>query len=164
MLGAIALVGGTISSYYYLVIFAMSGYTSFKYENELAAKLYTTILKPKSNGNAASENTDGDEQEGRGTKTASVALKEDRIDMTSAILNRRTLPRYRYLSYLYDKLISSLLCCACCRTAACFRESRFRRRRNSKIKDKLTDELDLVSVIQQLRILQFITTTLLRRN
>ena len=48
-LGAIALVGGMISSYYYLIIFGMSGYTKFKYENELAKKLFTTVMKPDKN-------------------------------------------------------------------------------------------------------------------
>ena len=35
-LGVFALVGGALSSYYYIVLFLMSGYTQFKYENELA--------------------------------------------------------------------------------------------------------------------------------
>ena len=33
--------GGSISSYYYLVLFTMSGYTFFKFESEIASKMYT---------------------------------------------------------------------------------------------------------------------------
>ena len=35
------MVGGSISSYYYLVLFLMSGYTFFKFESEIASRLYT---------------------------------------------------------------------------------------------------------------------------
>ena len=49
--GAIALVGGTISSYYYIMLFTMKGYTSFRYENNLATQLYTTQAKSKPKAN-----------------------------------------------------------------------------------------------------------------
>ena len=41
----------TISSYYYIMLFTMKGYTSFRYENNLATQLYTTQAKSKPKAN-----------------------------------------------------------------------------------------------------------------
>ena len=72
-LSAIALVGGMISSYYYLIIFGMSGYTKFKYENELASQLFTTTT----GGRALSVHSVEEIEFAVAQKTNSVALAED---------------------------------------------------------------------------------------
>ena len=122
-LGAIALVGGMISSYYYLIIFGMSGYTKFKYENELASKLFTTVMKPD---DPAINLENIDDEEAKEQKTRSAALAEDLNGMTEAISNRRELPNYLYVNYLYDWFIVKIFCC-CCRRKDCFRKSSFTR-------------------------------------
>ena len=40
IIGVFALVGGFISTYYYIVVFAMSSYTRYCLESKLAANLY----------------------------------------------------------------------------------------------------------------------------
>ena len=96
------MVGGSISSYYYIVLFTFAGYTSFKYERDLASKLYTTTSGSSSN------DTEKQDREGM---TNSGELSADRQDITASILNRRQLPRYSYCGHIFDRMI--LLCCCC---------------------------------------------------
>ena len=82
--------------------------------------------------------------------------------MAEAILNRRPIPKYSYLNHLLDKMIVAL--CCCCKSTRLYKRSHFNRQRRKKINSKLVKELDIVQVLQQLRILQFLSTALLRRN
>ena len=101
----------------------MSGYTKFKYENELASKLFTTVMKPD---DPAINVENVDDEEAKEQKTRSAALVEDLNGMTEAISNRRELPNYRYVNYLYDWFIVKIFC-RCCRRKDCFRKSSFTR-------------------------------------
>ena len=116
-------------------------------------------------GDLADNLTDADaDDDDKEKRTPSKFLEDDdKLDMTQAILNRRTLPKYNFLNYMYDLFVIKL-CCCCCKRTTCFRSSMHKHKRNSHVKNKLSDELDLIKVVQQLRILQFITTALLRRN
>ena len=82
--------------------------------------------------------------------------------MISAILNRRELPKLGYCRFVLDWMIVG--CCCCCKESQYYKGSLAKKRRNAIIKSKLNKEIDLVQVVKQLRIMQFISTTLLRRN
>ena len=83
--------------------------------------------------------------------------------MRATIYQRRALPKYHFIRYIWDTLVTSLLCC-CCKSLNCYRRSRDLKTKQKLISDKLGQETDIVYVLRQLRIQRFMATAMLRRN
>ena len=115
-----------------ILSFCLTDYQAFAFDKSLLKRLYTE------------------------DKTAVEEEENDERELVSRVVNRKPFS-YSYCEYIKVKLLKFCCCCRCCKQTICYDKKVKRFESFEKVKETLTNEMDLLKMIQDSRINSLLT-------